>query len=299
MKNPFKLFFLTSYFLVSLFSTVTPVANSSFPLAESDFTIGKNSSQVTERASSIISVYGGITVWGIRKEGSGGSIYQRPCTLSFPVRNHRANKGYLTSYFCTNTNVFLDNSFKTEVGRARPIGIPGLDPERGLDYIFIKIYDDYWDDLKSPYVAFNEIFNHDRFDLLAMTIPTQPPFIDITVCAYGGLKSEMACGVISEFDVTIFVPTLWTKSGKDSVKFSHAIKIIMNKNYNSGYLGAPIYIAEQIPFDTQLIVAPVGQVVETIEQYNAESQEPNVWYYIPIERILQDGVFELLLGHFD
>jgi hypothetical protein len=42
----------------------------------------------------------------------------------------------------------------------------------------------------------------------------------------------------------------------------------------------------------------VGQVVETIGQYRGTAYHKKTWYYIPIDRILQDGELDLLLGDF-
>lgn len=47
----------------------------------------------------------------------------------------------------------------------------------------------------------------------------------------------------------------------------------MTNDYDLGYMGAPVYIPGQIPFDTHFIVASVGQVVETLAQYNNEDDQ--------------------------
>ena len=72
----------------------------------------------------------------------------------------------------------------------------------------------------------------------------------------------------------------------------------MIDDYDKGYLGAPVYIAARIPFATEIIAAPVGQVVETWGQYKGFNRHKKIWYYIPIDRILQDSGAELLLGDF-
>ena len=72
----------------------------------------------------------------------------------------------------------------------------------------------------------------------------------------------------------------------------------MIDEYELGYAGAPVYIPARIPFDTEIIAAPVGQVVETTAQYTGFDRHKKIWYYIPIDRILEDSGAELLLGDF-
>jgi hypothetical protein len=269
MKNSFKFFFL----LTSLFSAVTSVFNSSLPLSETDLTMDYNSS-VTERRG-LIAPYGGSRVIGYTHTDR--LECERTCTVSFPASYTRGTglggqgiefvKGFLFSSICANSNVFVIDPHTANIGIS---GTPSAyKPRFGLEYAFLEIYSDYWDSVKSHYVAFDEMLNYGRFDLLAMIEPTKPPFTGITVCAYGG-KSDLACGVIMDFDVTITV-NVPGSCAKKTEKFFHVTKVLMNKNYRRADLGAPVYIAEQIPFDSQLVVAPVGMVVENVDS----NQEPN------------------------
>ena len=41
-------------------------------------------------------------------------------------------------------------------------------------------------------------------------------------------------------------------------------------------MGAPVYIPGQIPFSSQFIAHPVGQVVETLDQFKNTVREPNI-----------------------
>ena len=121
-------------------------------------------------------------------------------------------------------------------------------------------------------MAFDEYLiksNTTKFDLLAMTIPTQPPFTNLPVCAYGG-KSRLVCGKIVEFGVTITVHSPGTC--KEIIdQFSNVTKVQMSQPYSNGDLGAPVYIPGQIPFDTKIIVHPVGQVVENAGDNSEEN----------------------------
>lgn len=103
-----------------------------------------------------------------------------------------------------------------------------------------------------------------------MTTPDQSPANNTVVCAYGG-ESNLACGEIVEFGVTITV-SVPGSGGSDTTQFSDVTKVIMNRKYNSGDLGAPIYIPLQVPFESQLIVAPVGQAIGNV----GEKSERNV-----------------------
>jgi len=85
-------------------------------------------------------------------------------------------------------------------------------------------------------------------------------------CVFGGANEKMTCGAILQFGVSINVPKPKTK-GRESVRFYHVVKVQMIDDYDKGYLGAPVYIAARIPFATEIIAAPVGQVVETTVQY--------------------------------
>ena len=302
--NLFKSLFLITN-LIS--STVSSVNNSSLPLPETEFKIGQNVSELVKRDEPI-TLYGGNMVWGTWV-GKGGYALTRPCTLSFPVKRVQIRSerlGFLTSRACSNTNYFVkdDNGKLIKVGESsEPNGF-------GLDYTFVSVNPYYWSDSISKNVSFTEYIikgNTTRFDLLAMTSSTQPPFTNLTVCVFGGLNGglgeEMACGEILEFNVTIQVPTPGT-NGEEWSRFVNVVKVNMTKDYDLGYMGAPVYIPSQIPFDTQLIVVPVGQVVETLQQYRGDEvqdKDKKIWYYTPIDPILNDwraGMLELLLGDF-
>jgi hypothetical protein len=138
----------------------------------------------------------------------------------------------------------------------------------GLDNTFVSVNEDYWSDAVSKSIMFE--FNKGAYSFLPMTIPTQPPFTGVDICVFGGLNKKTTCGEILEFDVTIQVPKL----GKNVEKFTyffHAVKVKMTNDYDLGYLGAPVYIPGQIPFTSQFIAHPVGQIVETFAQYNTEN----------------------------
>jgi hypothetical protein len=69
-----------------------------------------------------------------------GDTSQRECTLSFPVKDKEGYAGYLTSWNCGNRDVFVE---QTKIGYAEN-KIANFDPQRGLDYVFVKIYEAYW-----------------------------------------------------------------------------------------------------------------------------------------------------------
>lgn len=299
MNNLLKIFLI-----FNLFSSATSsVNNSSLPLLEENFVVGQNSSELTERGEPITLV-GGTTVQGIVQGKGPSETYQRACALSFPVKNSAGRLGFLTSSACSNTDFFVEdaNSNLIQVGI---VLLPhNFAPNQGLDYTFVHVYDGYWEEGQSERILFSEYLNNnERVDrLLEMTSPTQPPFTNLEVCAFGGLngglKEGMACGEILEFNVTIQVPTPGS-DGKEFVNFANVVKVNMTNDYDLGYMGAPVYIPGQIPFTSQVIAHPVGQVVETLAQYNNEDdQDKKIWYYIPIDRILQDSGVELLLGDF-
>jgi hypothetical protein len=136
-----------------------------------------------------------------------------------------------------------------------------------------------------------------------MTIPTKIPFIGANVCTYGR-NSGFVCGAVVDLNAVIDVYVPWDRSAEGtytSDKLFGVVKVLMEKDYTRGDMGAPVYIPAQIPFQTQFIAAPVGMVVENVDK----NREPKAWYYTPIERILQDAGLEkkkrleLLLGKFD
>jgi len=98
---------------------------------------------------------------------------------------------------------------------------------------------------------------------------------NFTVCAFGGKKNEMVCGEILEFDVTVKVPEPGS-NGLESVDFAKVVKVNMTNDYDPGYMGAPVYIPVQVPDSTESVVDPVGQVVETLDQYIGNSTEPKI-----------------------
>ena len=280
MNNLLKSLFL----IINLISTTTSTNNSSIPLSGTNLTGVQNSysSELVKREDWVF-LTGGALVRGMTF-GSKGKTYQRDCTLSFPVfEKHYENKGFLTTANCANANVFVGN---TNAGISiRP---SNFDPERGLNYVFVKIFDSYWADYSST-IAFNEYYINNRLDFLEINVPTQPPFTGIDVCAYGGV-SGLACGEIVEFNVTIRTEVPGASPSEPPVVFSDVVKVRMNKGYSSGDLGAPVYIATRIPFTPQIVANPVGQVVE-----NFDEEDKNIWYYMPIDKILEDSGLTLLV----
>lgn len=118
-------------------------------------------------------------------------------------------------------------------------------------------------------------------------------FSNSEVCAFGGKKGNMVCGEILEFSVTIQVPVPGS-DGENSVAFANVVKINMTDDYDFGYMGAPVYIPVQVPDSTEFVIDPVGQIVETLDQYQENSTEPNIWYYTPIDRILEYSGLKML-----
>ena len=115
----------------------------------------------------------------------------------------------------------------------------------------------------SPDIPYNEYYMNNRLDFLVMNGPTQPPLVGIAVCAYGGV-SNLVCGEIAAFEVTIKTRVPGT-NGKQTADFQHVVKVLMNKNYNPGDLGAPVYIPAQFLPTPQIIANPVGQVIENVD----------------------------------
>ena len=104
---------------------------------------------------------------------------------------------------------------------------------------------------------------------------SQPFYFEEEVCAFGGSKSEMVCGEILHIFTGIQVPVPGS-GGEEFVNFAVVVKVKMTKDYDSGYMGAPVYIPIQVPNSTQMIASPVGQVVETLEQYKGTAQDKKI-----------------------
>lgn len=85
----------------------------------------------------------------------------------------------------------------------------------------------------------------------------------------------MVCGKILEFDVTIQVPVPGS-DGEKSVDFAKVVKVEMANDYDVGYMGAPVYVPIQAPDSGKFVADPVGQVVETLDQFQEDSKEPNI-----------------------
>ena len=148
-----------------------------------------------------------------------------------------------------------------------------FDPSHGLDYMLVLPYDNYWSETDSKSIMSSEYLHDNMIDiLLPMTISTQPPFTGVDVCTFGGINKKITCGEILEFGVTIQVPKPGT-DGKEFVNFANVVKVKMASDYDLGYMGAPVYIPGQIPFSSQFIAHPVGQVVETLAQYSDEDNQ--------------------------
>jgi hypothetical protein len=256
MNNLFKIFLI-----FNLFSSVAPTNDYSVPLPETELKMGQNSSEVIEggrRKLYIPRLHGGMKVTGFTP-GARGELYERDCTLSFPVSLNN-DKGFLTSYVCATSSVFVGD---TQVGHVS--AAYNFKPELGLEYAFVSVYDEFW----SEKIAYDQCVQTDRgivdIDgfIPVFPVPSQLPHPNFTVCAYGG-KSELACGEIVEFGVTITVHVPGSCE-KETAQFFNVTKVQMNKNYLSGDLGAPVYIPLQIPDSIQFIAGPVGQVVENVE----------------------------------
>jgi hypothetical protein len=135
MNNLLKIFLI-----INLFSSTVSTLNSSLPLADTELTMGQNSSELVERGESITLV-GGTPVVGI-SSGSGGSS-QIHCTLGFPVvRKFDGKKGFLTSFDCGDDYFVSD----TKIGDGSDNGPGTFSPSKGIDYHFVKVYSDYWSD---------------------------------------------------------------------------------------------------------------------------------------------------------
>jgi len=200
-----------------------------------------------------ISVYGGMKVQGYSP--SGRELCQRPCTLSFPVSLNN-NKGFLTSYVCAISSVFVTEPHSTHVGQ---VDIIGYKPELGLEYSFVRVYSPYLSDDISHKVDYSHCAEIEQF-LPIIPTPSQPLSVGDKVHAYGG-SDRMVIGEVLETGVTITI-TKPGSCGKETAELHDVVKVKMNKGYYSGDLGAPVYIPLQVPDSTQMIASPVGQVVE-------------------------------------
>ena len=200
-----------------------------------------------------ISVYGGMKVQGYSP--SGRELCQRPCTLSFPVSLNN-NKGFLTSYVCAISSVFVTEPHSAHVGQ---VDIIGYKPELGLEYSFVRVYSPYLSDDISHKVDYSHCAESEQF-LPIIPTPSQPLSVGDKVYAYGG-SDRMVIGEILATGVTITI-TKPGSCGKETAELHDVVKVKMNKGYYSGDLGAPIYFPLQVPDSTQMIASPVGQVVE-------------------------------------
>jgi hypothetical protein len=178
-------------------------------------------------------------------------------------------QGFLTSYACDSSEVFVGD---TLVG-GRVFGARNFDPDLGLDYTLVQPISDYWSKNDSKSVLFHlNKYEYPQLPeqmldiLLPLTVSTKPPVVGVNVCVFGGEDQKMTCGAIVDFDATIQVPKPGT-NGKKFVDFKKVVEVEMMDEYGLGYNGAPVYIPARIPFATEIIAAPVGQVVETIGQY--------------------------------
>jgi|SRR6185312_3660693 len=116
--------------------------------------------------------------------------------------------------------------------------------------------------------------SNELLPILPSTDKTLAP--NFKVCTFGGIHKEMACGKILELDVTIQVPSSVDRT-KKFVNFAKVVKVKMNKDYDLGYLGAPVYIPIQVPNSKKFVASPVGQIVETFAQFNNEdNQDKNI-----------------------
>lgn len=283
MNNLLKIFLIFNLFS----STTSSVNNSSLPLPETDLKMGQNSSELAERGESLF-IYGGTNFTGIAIDR--GIIYQRNCTLSFPVITSYGAKGFLTSANCATESVLIG---ETSVGWGK---LPTFIPRLGLDYVFVQVFSDYWSNEVSRKISYSQCSNTDENIINAdalipiINIPNQPPISNFVVYAYGG-SSGIVHGTILEFGVEIQTPVPPPGAGYTTY-FKNVTKVQMNKNYLPGDLGAPVYTPLRIPNSTQLIASPVGQVAESV----GNTTEKNIWYYIPLDRILEDGGLGLATG---
>jgi len=134
MNNLLKIFLI-----FNLFSAVAPSANNySVPLSENELTVGQNVSEIGEdgrRKLYFPYLHSGMKVTGITL--GKGELYQRDCTLSFPV-SYNNDKGFLISNVCATGSIFLGD---TQVGHV--VSAYGFNPVLGLEYAFVSVYDDY------------------------------------------------------------------------------------------------------------------------------------------------------------
>ena len=156
----------------------------------------------------------------------------------------------------------------TEVGSSA--SIVKFDPNHGLEYAIVIPNPNYWSETDSKSVLFHlNKYEYPQFPeqmldtLLPITIPTQPPFTGVDVCVFGGVNKKMTCGAILQLSVDINVLKPGTRGKEEFEHFHNVVKVEMIDEYETGYAGAPVYIPGQIPFTSQFIAHPVGQVVET------------------------------------
>ena len=208
-----------------------------------------------------ISVYGGMKVQGYSPYGR--ELCQRPCSLSFPVTLNN-DKGYLTSFICAVSSVFVTEPRSVQVGHVE--GAYNFKPELGLEYAFVSVYSPYFSDDISHKVDYSHCAKSGRGivdvdePLPIIPTPSQPLSVGDKVYAHGG-SSGMVIGEVLATGVTITVDRPGS-CGKETAKLHNVVKVKMNKSYYSGDLGAPVYLTLQVPDSTQMIASPVGQVVE-------------------------------------
>jgi len=279
----------TVFLLVSLVSSSAFSNNSSLALPKAELTMGQNSSQINEgerRKPYFPYLHGGMEVTGLY--WAGNLPDQRSCTLSFPVyRTDDKTLGFLTSYLCTEKDIFVNGN---EAGSTdQPYNLLS-DP--GLDYTFVVPISNYWSDEVSRKVDHSQCTHFGRGivdinePLPIIPTPSQPLSVGDKVYAYGG-TSGMVQGIILETGVKISV---WNPKTEDPFYLYDVVKVKMNKVYSGGNLGAPVYIPLSVPDSNQFVAIPVGQVVEIYGRSREwKSKSQNIWYYIPIDRILENG----------
>ena len=111
-------------------------------------------------------------------------------------------------------------------------------PSHGLDYMFVLVYDSFWEDEVSKNMLYSPRCDENKFlSIIPIADKTLSP--NFTVCAFGGKKDEMVCGEILEFGVTVKVPEPGS-NGLESVDFAKVVKVNMTNDYDPGYMGAPV-----------------------------------------------------------
>jgi hypothetical protein len=285
MKNLLSFILL----IISLPSFFTSAENFTLSFPQ-DLAVGSNSSNLAKRDERLF-LHGGMKVKGI--SWFENIPYERDCTLSFPVVHKDGEKGFLTSYLCSSGDgdIFVG---EVVVGSANwPFN---LLTDSGLDYAFVKIYNDYWSDEISRKIDYSHCSSTGRGivdvdePLPIIPTPNQPLSVRDKVYAHGG-GSGMVQGVILELDVKI--RTIRMGGGTEPPFYLYDVtKIQMNRKYLPGDLGTPVYTPLPVPDSNQIIASPVGQVVEAV----GDSSQENVWYYIPLDRILKDSELRIASG---